>query len=123
MEAARIRVAAHLEVILRATAIFVSDVAFANIACKYDDFLWRMKNACLTMTHDAPYRSSRDAASLFPSRILHVAAQCCSALPAPYDPRLLLVRSSAARIPWANFCASSIAQKCMKNRCGESSIM
>ena len=68
MEAARVRVAAHLEVILRATAIFVADVAFANIACKYDDFLRSMENACLTMTHDTPYRSSRDAASLFPSR-------------------------------------------------------
>ena len=68
MEAARVRVAAHLEVILRATAIFVADVAFANIACKYDDFLRSMENACLTMTHDTPYRSSRNAASLFPSR-------------------------------------------------------
>ena len=68
MEAARVRVAAHLEVILRATAIFITDVAFANIACKYDDFLRSMENACLTMTHDTPYRSSRNAASLFPSR-------------------------------------------------------
>jgi hypothetical protein len=49
--------------ILRTTTIFVADVAFANIARKYDDFLGSMENACLTMTHDTPYRSSRDAAS------------------------------------------------------------
>jgi hypothetical protein len=61
-------VAAHLEVILRATAIFVADVAFANVARKYDDFLRSMENACLTMTHDTPYRSSLDAASKFQSR-------------------------------------------------------
>jgi hypothetical protein len=69
-------VAAHLEVILRATAIFVADVAFANVARKYDDFLRSMENACLTMTHGTRYRSSRDAASLFPSRGRPIAVAC-----------------------------------------------
>jgi hypothetical protein len=69
-------VSAHLEVILRATAIFVADVAFANIACKYDDFLRSMENACLTMTHDTPYRSSRDAASLISFTLPPNAAAC-----------------------------------------------
>jgi hypothetical protein len=58
-------VATQLEMIFRTTAVFVADVAFANIACKYDNFLRRMENACLTMTHDTPYNSSRDVAALF----------------------------------------------------------
>ena len=55
MQAARVRMAAQLEVIFWTTAIFVADVALANIAREYDDFLRIAKNACLAMTHDTPY--------------------------------------------------------------------
>ena len=66
MEAAGVWMAAQLEVILWTTAIFVADVTLANIARKYDDFLWIVKNACLAMTHATPYSNSRNTAFLCP---------------------------------------------------------
>ena len=57
--------ATQLEMIPRTTAILVADVAFAYIACKYDDFLRSVEKACLPMTHGTRYRSFADAACLF----------------------------------------------------------
>src|ERR1700730_14686242 len=51
------------------------------------------------------------------NRAGHELSVCC------HPPRFTLARSSAARSPCASFCTSSFAQKCMKKRCGESSIM
>jgi len=55
MQAARVRMAAQLEVIFWTTPIFVADVALANIAREYDDFLRIVKNTRLAVAHDTPY--------------------------------------------------------------------
>jgi hypothetical protein len=43
IQSAGVRVATELEVILRAAAVFVADVALAYVASQYDYFLWGMK--------------------------------------------------------------------------------
>jgi len=60
--------AAHPEMILRTAAICVAYVTFANITCKYLNFLTRVEKTCLAMTHDTPYNSSRNVAFLFEVR-------------------------------------------------------
>jgi hypothetical protein len=51
--------AAQLEMVLWTSAIFISDVALAYIACEYDDFLGRMKYACFAITHGSLSRAPR----------------------------------------------------------------
>jgi hypothetical protein len=60
IQSAGVRIATELEVIPRAAAIFVADVALAYVASQYHYFLWGMKCACFAITHDSLARAHEE---------------------------------------------------------------